>query len=504
MKTSNLNNRSQCRIYQLHFPIFLLMVTQLISSINASDSIKSTESNTPNSSSVDDQATNQSSLDSRTNQNKQHEHSQVQDQGFLSENQYGSGEKNAYLYSELHRNDQPTCTLGNDTFQLGERWNPHLPKFGIQACVLCECNLRQRKSCYETKVACRRITDECPTIETCPDGNEPKAPHGQCCKSCTIKHPATSPEEQPTTIGRSVNLLNRNERMTGQESLTLIEPHTSHLSLTQIDKAIYRNQRVKEYQSILKNFKACNSKKEDNDKHRSSSGSRSNSGKSKNKVSKTSINGIDTRFSLKSFRESSNNYLTASGNSKHSNETGQSNESQSQQSKVVNNSQDQQMMTARKLAQTNSCILGNDVYQIGDKWRPILPPLGVQVCVQCNCISVLRPRKRCYEVKVTCRRVNNDCPIIEPCPEGRTPIATAGQCCKSCLLNDEQMIVSSVISSERTQKNDKAMKEFQSISKAFPSCVKRDINNTEIATDRNNQDVTPVKRSSGSFYSTFK
>lgn len=79
---------------------------------------------------------------------------------------------------------------------------------------------------------------------------------------------------------------------------------------------------------------------------------------------------------------------------------------------------------------SNTCTLGNDTYAIGDRWSPIVPPFGMQVCVQCDCIVV--QKKNCYETRTTCKRISNECPIITTCPNGQPPVAVEGKCCKSC------------------------------------------------------------------------
>lgn len=78
----------------------------------------------------------------------------------------------------------------------------------------------------------------------------------------------------------------------------------------------------------------------------------------------------------------------------------------------------------------DTCMLGNDIFKIGDKWNPTLPGFGLQICVQCNC--TVKQRKGRHETRVNCRRLSNDCPSIDLCPDGRQPVTIAGQCCKSC------------------------------------------------------------------------
>lgn len=85
----------------------------------------------------------------------------------------------------------------------------------------------------------------------------------------------------------------------------------------------------------------------------------------------------------------------------------------------------------------NTCKLGNDTYQVGDRWSPVLPPFGMQVCVQCDCIVV--PKKTCFEVKITCKRISNECPHIKTCPDGKAPVVVEGRCCKSCELTPKSL-----------------------------------------------------------------
>lgn len=420
---------------------------------------------------------------------------------------------------------QPHCVLGDDTFQIGERWNPNLPPFGIQVCVLCECTIRSRKSCYETKVTCRRMINECPIIDSCPDGKKPVTQPGQCCKSCQIQ--ASSPPAYEATQTMQQQPL-------PQE--TSNQPTTSF-------KIVYMNERTKDYLSMVKDLPACSNSGET---FASQGGATSGAtvaaqtsattqssvvgaapmiavagapatAASKNaKGTRNDLNGIDTRLAFKSLHDSAPLFINSlssrntdngksvdqqakrrtGGSSRQTiaTETDQQHpndvQSATQRSTSTGNKQynqyntnlasSQQQTQQPSLATPYSCLLGNETFQVGDVWRPLLPPHGVQVCVQCNCI--FRVRKGCFETKVTCRRTHRDCPVIESCPDGQLPIVTEGQCCKSCppsfaqetsnVMIEQQRMLNSLPPPETIQRNEKVYRDFQNISKNLNACVK--------------------------------
>lgn len=119
--------------------------------------------------------------------------------------------------------------------------------------------------------------------------------------------------------------------------------------------------------------------------------------------------------------------------------------------------------------QENTCLLGNDTFQIGDMWNPVLPPFGIQVCVQCNC--VIRQRKSCYETRVTCRRINRDCPKIDHCPDGTSPVTVSGQCCKTCQAEAPNSVGEILQLENVVQRNETIIREYQAISKSMQICA---------------------------------
>jgi len=372
------------------------------------------------------------------------------------------------------------CVLGNDTYQLGERWNPNLPPFGVQVCVLCECILKQRKSCYEAKVACRRIISECPIIDSCPDGKEPVTTAGQCCKSCQLTGPSSQQARAPLP-----------EQTQSQSQM----PDFGSLA----DQILYRNERIREYESIARSVMPCQKARDGERQHTSM-----NPMVKTLKGGKNDLNGIDTRIAFKSLHDaqSFDSYQAPSSrNRTFSKPTPDENlrldhlhPNDVQPSTPSNNLQPQQnaerpqtraksgqqppVKSAKRTQTSNTCLLGEDLFQVGDRWNPILPPFGVQVCVQCNCI--VRLKKSCYEPRVTCRRVNNECPIIDLCPDGKRPLAIAGQCCKSCPrpeqplgedVNNNNLSGVIALEAERTQRIDRLSRESQSIMKSYPACT---------------------------------
>lgn len=95
----------------------------------------------------------------------------------------------------------------------------------------------------------------------------------------------------------------------------------------------------------------------------------------------------------------------------------------------------------------HSCRLGNYTYSIGERWNPVLPPFGLQVCVQCDCIAV--QKKTCFELRTTCKRISSECPQLSSCPNGQKPVAIDGQCCKSCQSNSQSSSESSKIEQQQ-------------------------------------------------------
>lgn len=397
---------------------------------------------------------------------------------------------------------QPYCTLGDDTYQIGERWNPNLPPFGVQVCVLCECIVRQRKSCYEAKVTCRRITNECPVIDSCPDGEKPVTVTGQCCKSCQSTSSATLQSQTEVAVSLQAQPgsqmgSNQSPAYESQSQPKASQPSTSF-------RIVYMNERTKDYMSLVNSLPECPARDSDSSSTSNGGSSSSNNNNSNSKTqaspsqsappqailpttqapkaakgARNDLNGIDTRMAFKSLHDAASNYVggsktrpstTASDASQqhqvgggrvpssghfdqssddhqHPNDVQSataSNRNQPQTS-VISDSygspggaggQNSRQPEPSSLAKNNSCKLGNDTFQVGDVWNPILPPLGVQVCVQCNCI--FRVRKNCFETKVTCRRINRDCPILEVCPDGNPPVNVDGQCCKTCLSSNSE------------------------------------------------------------------
>lgn len=428
----------------------------------------------------------------------------------------------------------PMCTLGNDTFQLGERWNPNLPPFGVQVCVQCECTIRQRKSCYEPKTTCRRITNECPIIDSCPDGKKPVTSPGQCCKSCQSTTPQAQEAQVPaiegSLDGRLWAIIHRRR-----------------------EQFFYRNERIKEYQAILKNYEACQRRTSGSGEEQQLQPAANAKPTSTNKMApkgagKNELNGIDSRLAFKSLHDShesnqispvakhsnrnSNNSETGNNSSKPIDDTMKYDEqhpndvqpatnnigatisnmsgsrninrfvyatmaTQSPNSSNSNSSNHKQQQPKSKFIVTafNTCTLGNETFEIGDKWSPDLPTLGIQVCVQCNCVAFKVKGKACYGTKVTCERIDDKCPQIpDTCPDGRLPVALPGQCCKSCQqladlsIEQQQQQQLEVI---MPQKSEQIIREYQTLTKQYPSCSKqtRFLANAPIAS---NASTTPT------------
>jgi hypothetical protein len=428
----------------------------------------------------------------------------------------------------------PHCSLGEDTYQIGERWNPNLPPFGVQVCVLCECTVRQRKSCYEAKVTCRRITNECPVIDSCPDGKKPVTIAGQCCKSCQ------STTNGPLSQQLDANLLSQQQQQPQQQAQSIgtqSPAYESQLQLKQTPtsttsfRIVYMNERTKDYMSLVKNLPACNSRESDSTTTKApqqqvpvnvATTLAPPTPPQAPKVAKgnrNDLNGIDTRLAFKSLNDAVSNHI-GSTKSRHMSDTVTATHQQQHDASSSSSSSrhfdhspddhqhpnDVQSATAstrthphqhsvssaiyssnnagpRQLSHPGSCKLGNDTFHVGDVWNPILPPFGVQVCVQCNCI--FRIRKGCFETKVTCRRINRDCPILDTCPDGNPPINVDGQCCKTCPTS---LTSNSAIEQEPTgdvnifqpttlplngiMRNERVYKEFFALTRNLNICVK--------------------------------
>lgn len=396
--------------------------------------------------------------------------SSIQDKSSLQQS-------NAQMRSEL-----PTCTLGNDTYRLGERWNPNLPPFGVQVCVQCECVVKHRKDCYEVKVACRRITNECPIIESCPDGKKPVTTAGQCCKSCQSATGADAGQPSSQTF------ISDDPRQLSPAAAALISQERTQASV--LNGQLEHNDRIKSYHLESKDLKLC--QKKEAEKHVRTSPVKTSKG------NKHDLNGIEPRIAFKSLQGSQNLASMSSSavpkgrqeispdkpiddtlrhDHQHPNDvqsssqgnqvqqatvqtkSGQPNQPSSQSVSVNNKKRlpppdsfktcleqqqhnqvsfittgqgasGRQRSDAQIRSEPPTCLLGSETYQLEERWNPNLPPFGVQVCVRCEC--VLKSRKNCFEAKVACRRITHECPMIESCPDGRKPVTTAGQCCKSC------------------------------------------------------------------------
>lgn len=289
-----------------------------------------------------------------------------------------------------------TCKLGSETYSIGDKWHPDLPPNGIQVCVLCECIVHQKSDSREARVTCRRTAKDCKRIESCPFGEKPVAPPDQCCKSCPSHNilgegphrplPATDSMPVPTTA--SVAHPAADETNTGAPVKNL----PAHIVSDETSKSVANSTATTTTTTLTSNPSRTSNKSK-------IGGSRANNNKE--------LNTKDSRLAFKSL-ESQNRFLPSSAQSS----------SGTNEKDHVND------------VSPSMCKLGNDTYSIGESWKPNLPPFGIQVCVLCEC--VVRLRKSCYEAKVTCRRIANECPVIESCPDGKAPITAPGQCCKSC------------------------------------------------------------------------
>lgn len=458
---------------------------------------------------------------------------------------------------------QPQCQLGNETYQLGERWNPNLPPFGVQVCVLCECIIRQKKSCFEPKVTCRRIINECPIIDSCPDGREPMTFPGQCCKTCpttvsvslvdsstrssgaSSSNIATETPEQPDLLQSSTqrpnssryepppavdaNLTNKakpNNTSSPQSSFSTRAPVSQIVTLNN-----YRNERVKEYQSIVKTLRICSDSDSESgggggilatpSRHRVPTNPTSGKRLDKGANSKHDFNSIDTRSAFRLIKENDSPSksrpveLSKSSLATNSEDNlkplGEHQQHPNDFQSTSSSSRLPPLVTRRKpTLQSNSCALGDEAYQVNEIWHPILPPLGIQYCVVCSCNVILDPQQACYEAKVACRRINKECPPSAPCQDGKEPISVEGQCCKSCPNPEypEQSFATSpnLLTLERAKKeSDGSFRESQSIMRAFPTCLshqRKDSSADQIMSQRatkpqkfNHSNSTTVKRS---------
>lgn len=126
---------------------------------------------------------------------------------------YGSMVENQTGKPVEVRAQRPYCTLGNNTYPLGYRWNPSLPKFGTFPCLLCECTVKLNGNCYEPVVVCPNIEHKCPQApKTCRDGSSPRKLPDKCCKQC--------PEiSVPDFKDRRVNSLSASTLLTNDANL---------------------------------------------------------------------------------------------------------------------------------------------------------------------------------------------------------------------------------------------------------------------------------------------
>lgn len=297
----------------------------------------------------------------------------------------------AIALKEATSNAVGRCELGNETHSVGDKWNPDLPPHGIQVCVLCECIAHPHRgsALREPRLTCRRIAKDCPKIDTCPMGEKPVAPSGQCCKSCPSHNilgegpvgpsPATS-----TTPSHPIDWDGQNSTRA-----TVDNANAEHV------KPISSSGGGNSSTLPATNYQRANKAK--------IGGLRPNN---------KELNTKDSKLAFKSLESQSKFLSMTEPNNKGPGETTDGGDAPNEQSAA------------------SICKLGNATYAIGDTWSPNLPPFGLQVCVLCECVA--RLRKSCYEAKVTCRRIANECPVIESCPDGKEPVTAPGKCCKSC------------------------------------------------------------------------
>lgn len=154
-------------------------------------------------------------------------------------------------------NESPSiCKLGNDTYSIGDSWNPDLPPFGIQVCVRCECVARLRKSCYEAKVTCRRVASECPIIESCPGGEEPVTAAGHCCKSClsSVVTSSVTIVGDFKTVQAGTNISTTKRNTTAADALTLDHAGVSPIKTAAVES---NSNPSKEPPSSIKGLPLC-------------------------------------------------------------------------------------------------------------------------------------------------------------------------------------------------------------------------------------------------------
>lgn len=127
---------------------------------------------------------------------------------------------------------QPLCTLGNDTYHVGQKWNPNLPPNGVQACVLCECHTRLTANGTEAYVGCTKLAKDCPKIDLCPSGEKPVAFPDQCCKMCSAPITSNEVSNRPTpsiTLSPSSTPIGMSTGATRKAEQN-IKPHHSTMS----------------------------------------------------------------------------------------------------------------------------------------------------------------------------------------------------------------------------------------------------------------------------------
>lgn len=196
----------------------------------------------------------------------------------------------------------PNCMLGNDSFQIGDKWNPNLPPFGVQVCVLCECVFRQHKACYELKVTCRRLHNDCPGLpDLCPDGTKPVSKAGRCCKFCPNRsnQAGTNSSSEPAALAdlaagsslASLGSVQSNSSYEGASGETSPSSSTATRAGLRVQRSALKSDKMKEYKSIVKVLPACNRREGTSERliHSSSSTSTSSSSTLRNRIAKFSI-----------------------------------------------------------------------------------------------------------------------------------------------------------------------------------------------------------------------
>lgn len=80
----------------------------------------------------------------------------------------------------------------------------------------------------------------------------------------------------------------------------------------------------------------------------------------------------------------------------------------------------------------NSCIFGNQTYDVNEKWKPNLgSSVGTLYCVRCECVEVNRKNHR-TSTRVKCKNIKHDCPK----PICEDAVLLPGRCCKTCPGDD--------------------------------------------------------------------